>query len=75
MAEVEFALLGPLLVRSSGIILTIQAGKQRALLAGLLLQRGCVVSVAELIETLWGKTLQHRRGRLCRITSSGCARR
>ncbi len=54
-AEVQFGLLGPLQVRSGGISLPVPAGKQRALLAGLLLQPGCVVSVAELVGDPMGE--------------------
>ncbi len=54
MAEVEFGLLGPLLVRSDGETVRIPPGKQRALLAALLLSAGQLVSTVELCDVLWG---------------------
>jgi DNA-binding SARP family transcriptional activator len=53
-AETEFGLLGPLLVRHSGSVTTLPAGKQRALLAVLLLNPNLVVGVDEIAEVLWG---------------------
>jgi DNA-binding SARP family transcriptional activator len=51
----EFGLLGPMLVRSaSGEALPLSPGKQRVLLAGLLLRANRPVSVDELAEMLWG---------------------
>lgn len=52
--RLEFCLLGPLLVRCDGTIVPIQQGKQRAVLAVLLLNAGRVVSVDEIAATLWG---------------------
>ncbi|HEY3902913.1 MAG TPA: BTAD domain-containing putative transcriptional regulator [Streptosporangiaceae bacterium] len=53
MAETEFCLLGPLLVRYDGITVPVPPGKQRSLLAALLLKGGRLVPVDELIEALW----------------------
>lgn len=50
----EFCLLGPLLVRAGGVVMPVRPGKQRALLAALLLDANRIVSVDELTETLWG---------------------
>jgi DNA-binding SARP family transcriptional activator len=50
----EFCLLGPLAVRRGDTVLPLPAGKQRALLAALLLNANQVVPVEELAETLWG---------------------
>ena len=50
----EFCLLGPLAVRRGDAVVTVQAGKQRAVLAALLLKANRVVPVEELTETLWG---------------------
>jgi DNA-binding SARP family transcriptional activator/Tfp pilus assembly protein PilF len=50
----EFCLLGSLIVRSGGVALPVQRGKQRAVLAALLLDANRVVSLDELAETLWG---------------------
>jgi DNA-binding SARP family transcriptional activator/Tfp pilus assembly protein PilF len=52
-AGTQFCLLGPLLVRCGGVPVPVP-GKQRAVLAGLLLNPGRVVSVDELAEILWG---------------------
>jgi DNA-binding SARP family transcriptional activator/tetratricopeptide (TPR) repeat protein len=50
---VEFGLLGPLLVEADGARVTVSAGKQRVLLATLLLQANQVVSAAGLAEAIW----------------------
>jgi DNA-binding SARP family transcriptional activator/Tfp pilus assembly protein PilF len=50
---VEFLLLGPLIVRSNGEVLPVQRGKQRAVLAVLLLHANRIVSVDQLAEFLW----------------------
>jgi DNA-binding SARP family transcriptional activator/Flp pilus assembly protein TadD len=52
--KLEFCLLGPLVVRRGGAALPVPRGRQRALLAVLLLNAGRVVSVGEIAETLWG---------------------
>jgi DNA-binding SARP family transcriptional activator len=50
---VEFCLLGPLVVRSDGALLPIAQGKQRAVLAALLVRAGKVVPAHELTELIW----------------------
>jgi DNA-binding SARP family transcriptional activator len=50
----EFFLLGPLLVRRGEVTLPVAAGKQRAVLAALLLSADRAVSLDELTEVLWG---------------------
>ena len=50
----EFCLLGPLMVRSGGVTVPIAPGKQRAVLAALLLDAGRVVPAGELAQVLWG---------------------
>jgi DNA-binding SARP family transcriptional activator/Tfp pilus assembly protein PilF len=50
----EFCLLGPLVVRSGGAVVPLRRGKQRAVLAALLLEANQVVPVDTLAETLWG---------------------
>jgi len=52
----EFCLLGPLVVRCGEAVVPVPAGKQRAVLAALLLNANRVVAVEELAETLWGAT-------------------
>ncbi len=49
----EFCLLGPLMVRRCGVPCAVQRGKQRVALAALLLKANRLVSVDELIDTLW----------------------
>lgn len=51
--ELEFCLLGPLVVRRGGATVAVSPGKQRVILAMLLLNAGHVVSTDELAETLW----------------------
>jgi DNA-binding SARP family transcriptional activator/Tfp pilus assembly protein PilF len=50
----EFCLLGPMLVRCGGEVIPIPPGKQRAVLAALLLDAGRVVTLDGLAEVLWG---------------------
>jgi DNA-binding SARP family transcriptional activator len=52
--KLEFCLLGPVVVRGGGAALPVPRGRQRAVLAVLLLNAGRVVSVGEIAETLWG---------------------
>src|SRR5690242_12144012 len=54
VTEAEFCLLGPFAVRIGGAAVPVQKGKQRALLAALLLNPGRAVSLDHLAETLWG---------------------
>jgi YVTN family beta-propeller protein len=51
----EFRILGPLEVREDGQLLDVGGGKQRALLAVLLLAAGDTVSTDGLIDSLWGE--------------------
>jgi DNA-binding SARP family transcriptional activator/tetratricopeptide (TPR) repeat protein len=53
-AGTGFGLLGPLLVRRAGVVTTIRSGRQRALLAALLLNADHAVPVEELSLVLWG---------------------
>jgi DNA-binding SARP family transcriptional activator len=55
--ELEFALLGPLEVRCGGAEVPVSPGKQRAVLAALLLEAGRVVTIDDLAEVLWGPEL------------------
>jgi DNA-binding SARP family transcriptional activator/Flp pilus assembly protein TadD len=50
----EFCLLGPLVVRCDGKPVPVTAGRQRAVLATLLLNAGHAVGLDELAEALWG---------------------
>jgi len=52
----EFRILGPFEARENGRPLAVGAGKQRALLALLLLRAGEVVSTDQLIDALWGES-------------------
>src|SRR5215469_3733173 len=50
---VEFGLLGPLVIRAGGSGVEVSAGKQRVLLAALLLRANQVVPAAELAGFIW----------------------
>ena len=52
--ESQFCLLGPLLIRSGGQTLPALPGKQRALLAALLLRANRMVPLEDLAEAAWG---------------------
>jgi DNA-binding winged helix-turn-helix (wHTH) protein len=54
--HLDFGLLGPLTVRCQGAVVPIARGRQRALLATLLLEAGQLVSVGQLIDVIWGAT-------------------
>jgi DNA-binding SARP family transcriptional activator len=52
-ADAKFCLLGPLLVQLGGNAVRVSPGKQRALLAALLLDANTVVSVHDLADVMW----------------------
>jgi DNA-binding SARP family transcriptional activator len=52
---VSFGVLGPLEVRRDGVLVALASGRQRALLAMLLLRAGEAVSAERLIDQLWGE--------------------
>jgi DNA-binding SARP family transcriptional activator/tetratricopeptide (TPR) repeat protein len=54
VTAMQFGLLGPLVVRRGETAVPVQAGKQRAVLAALLLNANRLVPVGVLAETLWG---------------------
>jgi DNA-binding SARP family transcriptional activator len=54
VAGTEFCLLGSLLVRSGGVAVPVSGGKQRVVLATLLLSYGRVVRNGELVAAIWG---------------------
>jgi DNA-binding SARP family transcriptional activator len=63
--QVNFFILGPLEITVEASPIPIPAGRQRTLLAALLLQANEVVPVDELIDRLWDDQLPHRpRGAL-----------
>jgi DNA-binding SARP family transcriptional activator len=53
--DAEYGLLGPLTVRQGGAEVVITPGKQRVVLAALLLRRGQLAGLDELAEALWGE--------------------
>lgn len=52
--ETEFGILGPVVVRAAGAVRPVRRGKQRALLAALLLNANHAVSLDEIAEIFWG---------------------
>jgi DNA-binding SARP family transcriptional activator/tetratricopeptide (TPR) repeat protein len=55
--RVEFGVLGPLEARCDGVELPVSSGRQRTVLAALLLRANRVVTVDDLAEALWGDAL------------------
>jgi DNA-binding SARP family transcriptional activator len=53
MTEMEFCLLGPMVVRGGGVVIPVPGGKLRAALAVLVLGQGRAVSLDDLVEVLW----------------------
>jgi DNA-binding SARP family transcriptional activator/streptogramin lyase len=78
-ARLEFGVLGPVLVARDGVPVRLGGGKQRAVVAALLLAEGRVMSTSALIDALWGdeppptaqKTLQIYISRLRRDLGPG----
>jgi DNA-binding SARP family transcriptional activator/Tfp pilus assembly protein PilF len=79
----RFGLLGPVTVCLGDRMVPVPAGKQRAVLAALLLNANRVVPVEELAKTLWGAapppsarvTVQNHVGRLRKaLGDEGCSR-
>ena len=52
--DVDFCLLGPLVVRSGGRVVPVPGGKQRVVLAVLLLSAGQMVPADKIADMLWG---------------------
>ncbi|HEY2674565.1 MAG TPA: BTAD domain-containing putative transcriptional regulator [Rugosimonospora sp.] len=57
MTDMEFGLLGPLLVSRGGVVVPVRRGNQRTVLARLLLAANRTVSVDAIAEALWGSVL------------------
>ncbi|MCP3800094.1 tetratricopeptide repeat protein [Allokutzneria sp. A3M-2-11 16] len=80
--SVEFRLLGSLEVLVDGRLVPVRAGKQRVVLAALLLHAGRAVGVVELLDALWGdeppptarNALQTHMVRLRRLLGEGVIR-
>ncbi len=56
-AGMAFGLLGPLTVRVDGVVVPMPVGKQRVILAALLLHAGRTATADQLAELLWGPAL------------------
>jgi DNA-binding SARP family transcriptional activator/pimeloyl-ACP methyl ester carboxylesterase len=63
----DFRLLGPLEVLRAGVPVQIAAGKQRALLAILLLNANHTVSREQLVDALWGETVPDSAQKMVQI--------
>jgi DNA-binding SARP family transcriptional activator/predicted ATPase len=64
----DFRILGPLeVVDSDGAVLALGGGKQRALLADLLLSTGRTVATPRLIDDLWGEELPDSATKMVQI--------
>ncbi|WP_262403227.1 hypothetical protein [Actinomadura sp. CNU-125] len=65
--------MGPLSVTRDGARVPIGSGRQRSLLAALLVDAGQVVSVDALVGRLWGETRRTERATPSRTTCCGSA--
>jgi DNA-binding SARP family transcriptional activator/predicted ATPase len=63
----DFLILGPLEVTSDGAPLALGGGKQRALLADLLLSAGRTVATSRLIDDLWGEDVPDSATKMVQI--------
>jgi DNA-binding SARP family transcriptional activator len=64
---VDFGILGPIVVRSDGVDARIPAGKQRALLATLLVRAGETVPSTSIIDAVWGEDPPASAGHLVQV--------
>ncbi len=64
---VDFGILGPILVRSGRVDARIPAGKQRAVLATLLVRSDEVVSSTSIIDGVWGESPPASAGHLVQV--------
>ena len=74
MSLVEFAVLGPLEATRGGTPIALGAGRQRALLALLLIHANEVVPSERLIDELWGADPPAGAAHSLQVYVSGCAR-
>jgi DNA-binding SARP family transcriptional activator len=72
---VEFSILGPLEAVDDGGRVDLAAGKQKALLAFLLLQAGRVVPVDRLVDGLWGEEVPESAPKMVQIFVSQLRKR
>ena len=80
--RMRFEVLGPLRVQRDGATIPLTSGRQRALLANLLIADGDTVSADALIEAIWGddlpsdpaNTLQHGIAQLRKLLEPGRTR-
>jgi Transcriptional regulatory protein, C terminal len=72
---VDFRILGPVEARAQGRPLAVAGGRQRALLALLLLRSGEPLSRDRLIEGLWGEQPPDGAVKTVQASSRGCAAR
>jgi DNA-binding SARP family transcriptional activator len=72
---VEFSILGPLEAMDDGASVDLAGGKQRALLAFLLLQAGRVVPMDRLVDGLWGEKVPESAPKMVQIFVSQLRKR
>jgi len=73
--RLEFRILGPLEALADGESLQLGRGKQRALLARLLLEVGNTVSVERLIDDLWGESPPETAAKMVQVYVSQLRKR
>ena len=71
----EFSILGPLEATDDGASVDLAGGKQRALLAFLLLQAGRVVPMDSLVDGLWGEDVPESAPKMVQIFVSQLRKR
>src|SRR5262249_8351983 len=70
----EFRLLGPLQVEDNGTAISLGGAKQRALFAGLLLDRGRAVWTDRLVEEIWAGEPPQTAAKSIQVYVSGLRR-
>lgn len=72
--SLRFSVLGPLRGWRDDREMALGSPQQRVVLAALLLRRGRTVTIAELVDAVWGKSRRVRRCRCFGPMRRGCVR-